>query len=160
MQFTGFDPQAIALLARLPDFDGEQFAEVRGLLASGLREPGAACIEAVARAVDSALTVERRASVSPLHHDLRFARANAPRYKDHLLMTAWQGADKKTAPTLWIRIAAVSVGFASGMAFSPEVRRRWREAMGGARGEALGASIAGLEQKHRRCDFTVAGAQL
>lgn len=37
--------------------------------------------------LDADLTVEPRASVSPLHRDLRFAPAGSARYKDHLLLT-------------------------------------------------------------------------
>ena len=75
-----------------------------------------------------------RGSVSPLHRDLRFAPEGAPRYKDHLLLTAWEGADKRTAPMFWIRVDAHRAGFASGIGFTPESRDRWRDAVGGDAG--------------------------
>jgi hypothetical protein len=104
MSFKGFDRKAIALLAKLPSFDENQYRDARDVLATGIRLPGAALIAAVAHAVDPKLVVDRRSSVSPLHRDLRFAAPGTPRYKDHLLLTAWQGADKKvgsphSAPT-------------------------------------------------------------
>ncbi len=160
MTFSGFDPRAVALLAKLPQLDEAQYGEARELLAEGLRAPGVALIEAVADALDAALTVDRRRSVSPLHRDLRFAAPGTPRYKDHLLVTAWQGPDKKTAPTLWIRVDAESVGFASGVAFTPQIRARWREAVGGQPGEALAEHIAALTKAHRRHEFDVAGDQV
>lgn len=158
--FAGFDRGAMALLAKLPSFDEKQYAHNRDLLAAGVRVPGTALIQAVAHAVDPGLSVHPRSSVSPLHRDLRFAESGGPRYKDHLLLTAWHGPDKKTAPTLWVRIDAESVGFASGISFTPEIRMRWRKAVGGRRGEVLADYIARLKKKHRRHDIEVAGEQV
>jgi uncharacterized protein (DUF2461 family) len=160
MKFGGFDRSAIELLATLPDYDEEQFAEVKEVLGTGLREPGLALIHGASGELDAELTVSPRSSVSPLHRDLRFAQAPAPRYKDHLLLTAWEGADKKTSPTLWIRISAKSAGFASGIAFTPEVRSRFRKAVAGAAGDALARDLARLEKRHARHGFQVAGDQL
>jgi len=157
---TGFDPRAIGLLAQLPRLDEQGYSKVREVLARGLRTPGAALIETVAHALDADLTVDPRSSVSPLHRDLRFAAPGAPRYKDHLLLTTWQGPDKKTAPTLWIRIDASHIGFASGMAFTPAARGRWREAVGSRRGEALAAHVAQLRKKHQRHELDVAGERV
>lgn len=160
MTFAGFDPTALALLRELPHFDKVRYGEARALLNDGIRTPGADLIEDVAAALDPALTVDRRSSVSPLHRDLRFAKAGSPRYKDHLLLTAWQGANKKTSAVLWLRIDAESVGFASGVAFTPKVRARWREAVGGGPGEVLAKHIAQLKKKHRSHGFDVAGDAL
>ena len=125
-----------------------------------MRKPGAALIETLASELDSGLSVDRRASVSPFHRDLRFAAAGSPRYKDHVLLTTWQGEDKKTAPTIWIRIDATSVGFASGVAFSPAVRERWREAVAGRAGVALADELASLTQQHRGHEAEIAGERL
>lgn len=157
--FDGFDPDAVALLASLPDFDAERYDGVREQLADGIRAPGVALIEAVAETTDADLSVSRRSSVSPLHTDLRFAKAGAPRYKDHLLLTTWEGSDKHSAPMLWIRIDSSSIGFASGIRFSPAVRQRWREAVAGQPGEALEAALATLKKVRRSCDVDVAGEQ-
>ncbi len=155
MPFTGFDPQAVELLRKLPDCDAKQYAAEKGRLKQGLVDPGADLIEELADRLGADLTVVRRSSVSPLHRDLRFAKAGTPRYKDHLLLTAWTGRDKKTSPTLWLRVDADGAGFASGMGFDPKARARWREAVGGEPGEALVKAIGRLQKgaKAGRCEF-------
>jgi len=137
MSFTGFDPATVALLAELPDWDADQYSARKAELAAGVTKPGLALIEDVTGRLDADLTVTSRSSVSPLHRDLRFAPEGSPRYKDHLLLTAWQGADKRTSPTLWIRIDSERAGFASGIGFTPEIRDRWRSTIGGDNGADL-----------------------
>lgn len=160
MTFRGFDRGAVELLRKLPDWDADAYAAQKTRLKDGLVEPGGELIDAVARALDADLTVARRSSVSPLHRDLRFAPAGAARYKDHLLLTTWHGAGKKFSPTLWIRIDADRVGFASGLAFDPRQRDRWREAVGGIAGEALGRAIRKLESAGKKHFVEVAGDAL
>lgn len=160
MTFAGFDRAALALLADLPEFDASTFAEQRAVLTTGLVKPGTSLIHEVAERLDAGLTVVPRSSVSPLHTDLRFAAPGAARYKDHLLLTTWHGPDKKAAPTLWIRINATSVGFASGTPFAPEIRDRWRRAIAGPRGASLTRSIDALLKAHRKHSVEVAGDQL
>jgi hypothetical protein len=137
VSFTGFDPATVALLAELPDWDADQYSARKAELAAGVTKPGLALIEDVAGRLDADLTVTSRSSVSPLHRDLRFAPEGSPRYKDHLLLTAWEGADKRTSPTLWIRIDSERAGFASGIGFTPEIRDRWRSTIGGDDGADL-----------------------
>lgn len=137
MNFDGFDRSALAMLDRLPGMDADQYAEVKQTLSTGVAKPGGALIAAVADRLDADLTVVPRSSVSPLHRDLRFAPEGAARYKDHLILTTWEGADKKTSPVLWLRIDAERAGFASGIGFTPPVRDRWRAAVGGAAGAEL-----------------------
>jgi hypothetical protein len=144
VSFSGFDPAAVALLAELPGWGAERFAAEKPRLTAGLVRPGLALVAEVAARLDAHLTVTSRSSVSPLHRDLRFAGSGAPRYKDHLLLTAWEGSDKRSAPTLWVRVDSHRVGFASGLGFTPEVRDRWRAAIGGPEGVDLGASLARL----------------
>lgn len=148
MSFTGFDPAALALLAELPNWSSETYADHKAHLAAGVNRPGLALITAVADRLDAELTVAPRSSVSPLHRDLRFAGPDAPRYKDHLLLTTWEGADKKTSPILWIFVDATRAGFASGMGFTPAVRDRWREAVAGPPGERLADALASLAGEH------------
>lgn len=147
MNFTGFDPAAIALLGRLPGMSVEAYAAHKAELAAGVTRPGASLIAAVADRLDADLTVVPRSSVSPLHRDLRFAPAGAARYKDHLLLTAWEGADKKASPMFWIRVDSSRVGFASGIGFTPAVRERWRHAVGGDAGAALALELDELERE-------------
>lgn len=160
MTFTGFNQEALALLATLPGLDAAGFAAHRTQLAAGISKPGAALIEAVAARIDADLTVVPRSSVSPLHRDLRFAAPGAARYKDHLLLTTWEGADKKTSPTLWIRIDAKSAGFASGIGFTPDTRERWRAAVACPRGELLAQAIQDVERSPGARDVEVAAEQL
>ncbi len=144
MSFEGFDPAVVALLDDLPTWTADEHARHKEQLASGLTSPAADLIADVAGLVDADLSVAKRSSVSPLHRDLRFAPAGSPRYKDHLLLTTWEGSDKKTAPVFWIRVDAHRVGLASGIGFSPVVRERWRNAVAGAEGEALAAALGRL----------------
>ena len=154
MTFDGFDRSALALLDELPAMDAAAYGEHKSALSAGVTKPGGALIAEVADALDADLTVVPRSSVSPLHRDLRFAPEGAARYKDHLLLTTWEGADKKSSPMFWIRIDAHRAGFASGIAFSPGVRERWREAVGGSQGEQLAGE---LDRLVRERDADVAG---
>ena len=144
MTFTGFDPDALALLPRLPAMSPDEYAAHKQQLAAGLTKPAAALIADVAERLDADLTVAVRSSVSPLHNDLRFAPAGAARYKDYLMVTTWEGADKKSSPILWIRIDGDAAGFASGIGFTPDVRDRWRAAVGATAGEELAATLGRL----------------
>ena len=159
MKFAGFERSALQQLERLPSFDAAGYARHREALNRGLILSARTLIEEVAAALDAPLTTAR-GSVSPLHTDLRFTPAGAPRYKDHLLLTAWHGPDKKTGPTLWIRIDSSSVGFASGLAFTPAIRERWRAAVGGARGARFASQLDGLRTRHARHEVEVAGDTL
>ena len=157
MSFTGFDPTVVALLAELPDWDADRYAARKADLAAGLSKPALALIQDAADRLGADLTVANRSSVSPLHRDLRFAREGSPRYKDHLLLTTWEGADKRTSPMFWIRIDAARVGFASGIGFTPEIRERWRTAVGGDEGGDLAVI---LDQLIATRDADVAGDEL
>ena len=63
MAFTGFDPAALALLAELPGWTPEQYAEHKPELADGVSKPGFALITDVADRLDADLTVAARSSV-------------------------------------------------------------------------------------------------
>ena len=160
LRFRGFDPKSLRLLETLPKLSAAEYETLNPSLAAGIVEPAAAFIEEVAASLDEPLTVIRRSSVSPLHADLRFAKPGAARYKDHLLLTAWHGPDKTTAPILWMRLGSASVGCASGAALLGDQRERFREAVAGPRGKALDATLTSLRRKHARHSFEVAGEQL
>jgi uncharacterized protein (DUF2461 family) len=158
--FQGFDREAVELLRTLPSLDAESYAAHRERLAEGLLKPGAELIGELVPRLDLGIGGGPRSSVSPLHTDLRFAPAGSPRYKDHLLLTAWHGPDKRSGVTLWIRIDADTVGFACGVAFTPQVRDRWRQAVAGEGGEELARSLAALEAAHRDHGFEILGELL
>lgn len=160
MSFTGFDPQAVALLSRLPKMHEKAYGAQKALLNTGLREPGFLLLQDLVAAGELPLQLDKRSSVSPLHRDLRFAKAGSPRYKDHLLLTAWEGTDKKTSPTMWLRIDSESVGFASGLVFTPAQRTRYREVVAGPEGAELASAIAVLKKSHGKHGFEVSGEAL
>lgn len=139
--FAGFDPAAVGLLAELANWSADDYADHKRRLADGLTKPGLALAGDLAERLDADLTVAARSSVSPLHRDLRFASPGAPRYKDHLLLTMWEGDTKATSPTLWLRLDAERVGFASGIGFTPAIREAWRSAVAGAPGETLATEL-------------------
>ena len=140
MSFQGFDPSAVEQLGNLPSWSAADYAAAKTRLKAGLLEPGAALIAEIADSLDRDLTVVPRSSVSPLHRDLRFAPDGASRYKDHLLLTTWEGAEKKSSPILWIRIDSECVGFASG--------------------EALARAVAKLRSSHKGKKIDLAGQSL
>ncbi len=147
MTFSGFDPAAVALLDELPSWSSDDFAAHKRQLDDGISGPGGMLITELAGRLTADLTVDPRRSVSPLHRDLRFAPAGSARYKDHLLLTTWEGTDKRTSPTLWIRIDARRAGFASGLAFTPALRERWRAAVGGDKGASLATELDRLVER-------------
>ncbi len=160
MHFTGFDPDAVRLLKELPRFGEAEYKVAKEALAAGLRIPALALVETVARQLDAGLSTSPRASISPFHRDLRFAKPGTPRYKDHLMATMWTGADKKVAPTLWIRMDSDSIGFASGIAFTPEIQARFREAVSKKSGEQLDRALAIILKEHAKHSVDLAGDQL
>ena len=81
-------------------------------------------------------------SISPINRDIRFSADKTP-YKDHLLFRWWEGEEKKTAPTLFVRLAADEVGFATGVML-PSLDR-WRELVDAeATGAPLASAVAAL----------------
>lgn len=160
MTFQGFDRRAVELLQALPGMDAEAYAGQRDLVAEGLVRPGEKLIEELAKRLAVPGSPPARSSVSPLHTDLRFAKAGSPRYKDHLLLTAWHGTDKRTGVTVWIRIDTASVGFACGVAFTPEARDRWRRGVASEAGAQLVAALQALEQAHAEHNFEIIGELL
>ena len=160
MTFQGFDRKAVELLRTLPGLDAESYAAHRELLGEDLIKPGGELVGELAPRFEGGLAMSARTSVSPLHTDLRFAPAGSPRYKDHLLLTAWHGPDKRTGVTLWIRLDADTVGFACGVGFTPQVRDRWRQAVASENGEGLARTLAALQAAHREHDFEIIGELL
>jgi hypothetical protein len=53
-----------------------------------------------------------------------------------------------------------SVGFASGVAFTPAIRERWRAAVGGAGGARFASLLDELRKRHARHELEVAGDAL
>ncbi len=137
-----FPAEARAFLRELPTHDKAWFDANRKAYQSLIAEPAKALVEAVATDLRNELSpaivgVPRvNGSISPINRDIRFSADKTP-YKDHLLFRWWEGEEKKTAPTLFVRLAADEVGFAAGVML-PSLDR-WRERVDA---ESTGAPLA------------------
>lgn len=156
--FEGFSPEALDLLRRLPEFDTAEFAERRPTYRRHLQAPLKAFVEALGPALrqrvspELAFEAKTHRSIAPINNDLRF-RPDAPPYKDHVLLRFWEGRDRKTAPTLYVRLTADEVGFATGATGDVQ---RWRAAV-----DAHGAALAaGVEALRDATGGTIAGDPL
>jgi len=141
---AAFSADARDFLRELPTRDKAWFDTNRPSYQALVAEPAKAFVEAVAAELQATLSpaivgVPRvNGSISPINRDIRFSADKTP-YKDHLLFRWWEGETKKTAPTLFVRLAADEVGFATGVALSS--LERWRELVDG---ESTGATLASV----------------
>lgn len=162
MDFAGFTDEGMALLEQLPTRDKEWFQENRPtyvrVLADPLKAFTAALGEELQARISGDLVVKpvTNGSISPINNDLRF-RPDASPYKDHLMVSFWEGDTKKTAPTLRVRISVDECGYATGAAFDPATLALWRDAVAGGPGEELARHIAALVEAH---EADVAGSEL
>jgi uncharacterized protein (TIGR02453 family) len=163
MEFDGFSADGLALLDELPNHDKDWFAEQKPRYTALLLEPAkafaAGMTEALRDDVSPGLEGQPKVngSISPINNDLRFSPDKAP-YKDHLLFKWWEGPDKKTAPTLWVRLGRADVGLATGAVLTPKGLERWRQAVDDdSTGVELAEAAAGLVADH---DAEVVGDDL
>jgi uncharacterized protein (TIGR02453 family) len=157
-QFSGFPAEGLAFLTQLGQQDKTWFDERRKTYDEVVVRPTKAFVSAVGeRLADSfapAIVAQPKAngSIAPINNDLRFSPDKQP-YKDHLLLRFWEGADKKTAPTLFLRISEDTIGFAVGAAL-PDIDR-WRTKIDEEEtGAALAAALVSLG---KRRDLDIAG---
>lgn len=143
-----FSSDARNFLRELPTRDKAWFEANRANYQALVAEPAKAFVGAVTAALHEELSpaivgVPRvNGSISPINRDIRFSADKTP-YKDHLLFRWWEGEAKKTAPTLFVRVAADEVGFATG-AMLPSMER-WRELVDEeGTGAPLAAAVQGL----------------
>lgn len=135
--FSGYSREGLELLGQLPAMDKERFQATKGRYQAEILGPTKAFVESLGAALREAVSssihyaAKTNGSIAPINNDRRF-NPDAPAYKDHLLLRFWDGPKKKTAPTLFVRITAKEVGFATGVV--PEAVDGWREAVdrGGA----------------------------
>lgn len=142
-----FPAEARDFLRELPTHDKAWFDANRAAYQALIAEPAKALVEAVATDLRNELSpaivgVPRvNGSISPINRDIRFSADKTP-YKDHLLFRWWEGEEKKTAPTLFVRLAADEVGFATGVMPALD---RWRELVDAdATGAPLASAVAAL----------------
>ena len=160
MPFTGFPERGLALLTALGSQNRDWFQDHKKQYDAEVAQPAKDFVDAMTPRLQervSPLVIgqpKTNGSISPINNDLRFNPDAAP-YKDHLLMKWWEGDDKKTAPTLWVRLSQDQVGFASGIGLAD--LDRWRTAVGEESGARLSEALATLGE---RFDVDVAGRAL
>ncbi len=144
-EFSGFPPEGLEFLRQLGGEDKAWFDERRKVYDQAVVAPTKAFVTAMGDALADGFAPaivalpKANGSISPINNDLRFSPDKSP-YKDHLLLRFWEGPDKKTAPTLFIRLGPDEVGFATGAAIGSLDHWRARiddESTGGALADAL-----------------------
>ena len=156
--FQGFPSEGLAFLRRLGDEDKAWFDANRATYDDAVVAPTKAFVTAIgdrlADGIAPAVVAQPKAngSIAPINNDLRFSPDKSP-YKDHLLLRFWEGDNKKTAPTLFVRISGDDIGYATGAMLSD--LDRWRSLIDDdATGEPLAAALAKLGKGR---DLDVAG---
>ena len=140
----GFTKKGLRLLGALPGYDKDRFTAEKTDYQRLLAEPAKAFVDALGPRLASSVSpgiewsAKTNGSISPINNDLRF-KPDAPPYKDHLLVKFWEGPAKRTAPTLWVRIGAKDVGFASGVA--PADVDVWRKVVDSDDGSGIADAI-------------------
>ncbi|MEM7140917.1 MAG: DUF2461 domain-containing protein [Actinomycetota bacterium] len=160
MAFTGFPQSGLSFLTTLGTKNREWFQANKAQYDAEVAQPAKDFVEEMTACLHDEISPliigqpKTNGSISPINNDLRFNPDASP-YKDHVMMKWWEGDDKKTAPTLWIRLSQDWVGFASGMPLGD--LDRWRSAVGGDAGADLQSAIDRLAKTH---DLDVAGQAL
>lgn len=156
--FTGFPQEGLDFLAELGERDKPWFDANRAVYDNQVVTPTKSFVVAIGDRLADELAPnivaqpKANGSIAPINNDLRFSPDKSP-YKDHLLLRFWEGPEKKTAPTLMIRISPDGVGFATGVLF-PSLDR-WRDLIDD---EATGAPLAAaLDELARDRDLDIAG---
>ena len=117
--FTGFPAEGLKFLTTLGTKDKAWFDKNRTVYDEMVVAPTKAFVVAMGERIadeiapDIVALPKANGSIAPINNDLRFSPDRAP-YKDHLLLRFWDGPDKKSAPTLMVRISEDTVGFAAG----------------------------------------------
>ena len=149
-EFSGFSADALTLLDGLPSRNPEWYAAHKAEVTGTLIDPARSLVEALGGRLRAELSPSIEAqpkvngSISPLNEDLRFA-PDKPPYRDYLMVNFWDGAPKKFAPTVRVRIHPSGIGFGGGAAFDKDGLDRWREAVADdSAGAELEAALASL----------------
>lgn len=149
LSFSGYSKAALDFLAGLDDKDKDWFASNKKIYTSELVTPTKLFVAALGERLAETLTPrivaipKTNGSIGPINNDLRFSPGKPP-YKDHLLLRFWEGENKRTAPTLMVRISKSTVGFATGAAIND--LDRWRKLIDEEPGSRLAELIADLEK--------------
>ncbi len=157
MAFRGFNREAVRLLRVLPGMNAQGYAERRELVEEGLVQPGKELVTRLAPRLEVKPVGLPKHAVSPLHTDLRFAKAGSPRYKEHLLLSMHHGPDRRSGVVMWIPINHDEVSFSCGMLLSAQARERWRQGIAGEQGQELVDAVELVEGLHRDQRFEIQG---
>ena len=144
--FTGFDDDALDTLRALPRWTTDDRAANKSAydhLVETTKQFALAVGDQIRETVSDTVSVEPKVngSISPFNRDLRFAEDRSLPYKDHLMVNFWDGPDKKTAPTLRVRVTPEGTGFGGGAVFSKDGLERFRSAVVADGGADLVAAI-------------------
>lgn len=149
-QFTGFPSDAFPLLDRIGAGDKEFFAAHKQRYHDEILEPARLLVATVAPALHGDMSPDLQVipkvngSISPITNDARFHAV--PPYKDYVLLRFWEGPDKASGPTVFLRLAAEGIGFGAGRRFAGSDLTRYRDAVAGAPGVELVAALAPLQR--------------
>ncbi len=152
MTFSGYSKDALEFLRDLPSRDPDWFKSNRKDYESLIVGPTKALVSDLGDRLredlpDIVAEPKTNGSIGPINNDLRFSPDKSP-YKDHLLLRFWEGSPKKTASTLFLRIAPDGIGIAVGIV--PADVGRWREAVDSVKsGPQLDSAIRKLATSKR-----------
>jgi uncharacterized protein (TIGR02453 family) len=144
--FEGYPSETLAFLAALPSRSPDWFKANRKTYEELLVGPTKAFVSTLGdelqeRRPDITAQPKTNGSIAPINNDLRFAPDKSP-YKDNVLLRFWEGPNKKTAPTLFVRISPDGIGFASGVL--PADLKRWREVIDSPHGAVIANEVSAL----------------
>ncbi len=149
MTFTGY-PHGLGLLDDIGRATQDSFRGLQADWEKDLLRPTRDLVDTIGPMIGKRISrkikyVSRApGSISPIHRDLRFAPPGTPPYKDHLMLSFWDGLDRKTAPTLRARISNNGVGFSTGASFDAAALERYRAALLTPRGVEFADALAAL----------------
>ena len=120
--FHGYPATALPLLEQIGANDRDFFLANKQQFTDEVLEPTRALIDALApelhRDVSDSLQVVPKVngSISPITNDVRFHPV--PPYKDYLLLRFWEGPDKASSATVFLRLSNTGIGFGAGWRFA------------------------------------------
>ena len=139
--FHGYPATALPLLEQIGANDRNFFLANKQQFTDEVLEPTRALIDALApelhRDISDSLQVVPKVngSISPITNDVRFHPV--PPYKDYLLLRFWEGPDKASSATVFLRLSSTGIGFGAGWRFAGSDVGRYRQAVAGSQGAAL-----------------------
>lgn len=154
MGFSGYTPEALALLDEMGAATRAEAAALKPRLDAELTEPTRELVEALGDELRERISPGLAAvpkingSISPFHRDLRFTDDKDHPLKDHVHLVFWEGQPKSRAATLRVRITSTEVGFASTLDLRDRVPR-WREIVASDAGADLTEAIAAARRSQR-----------